>query len=69
MAKRITKEDVKYVYENLGRKSYVEIAKDLGCCKATVYNIKRSLEKAGIVLPELKKSFSKAIEDFLKEIR
>ncbi len=65
----VTKEDVKYVYENYLKMSAAEIAEKLGISKFQVMKIVTELRKRGVNIPKKVGRRENPIDAFVKELK
>ncbi len=64
----VTKEDVKFVYENYLKMSAAEIAEKLGISKFQVMKIVTELRKRGVDIPKKVGRRENPVEAFVKEL-
>ena len=69
MGRRVTKDDVRFVYENYATMSAGEIAEARGLTKNQVTNIVSRLRKAGIDLPRKGGKRENPVEEFVRELK
>lgn len=65
----VTKEDVKFVYENYHKMSAAEIAEKLGISKFQVMKIVTELRKRGVNIPKKVGKRENPIDAFVKELK
>ncbi len=65
----VTKEDVKFVYENYLNMSAAEIAEKLGISKFQVMKIVTELRKRGVNIPKKVGKRENPIDAFVKELK
>ncbi len=65
----VTKEDVKFVYENYLNMSATEIAEKLGISKFQVMKIVTELRKRGVNIPKKVGKRENPIDAFVKELK
>ncbi|WP_022853452.1 HTH domain-containing protein [Thermodesulfatator atlanticus] len=65
----VTKEDVKFVYENYLNMSAAEIAEKLGISKFQVMKIVTELRKRGVPIPKKVGKRENPIDAFVKELK
>ncbi len=65
----VTKEDVKFVYENYLKMSAAEIAEKLGISKFQVMKIVTELRKRGVNIPKKVGKRENPIDAFVKELK
>ncbi|OAG28761.1 MarR family transcriptional regulator [Thermodesulfatator autotrophicus] len=65
----ITKEDVKFIYENYLNMSAAEIAEKLGISKFQVMKVVTELRKRGVNIPKKVGKRENPIDAFVKELK
>ncbi len=65
----VTKEDVKFVYENYLQMSAAEIAEKLGISKFQVMKIVTELRKRGVNIPKKVGRRENPVDAFVKELK
>ena len=68
-SRMITKDDVKFVYENYEKMSAVEIAEQLGISKFQVMKIVTELRKRGVNIPKKVGRKQNPIDAFVNELK
>jgi len=67
-SRNITKDDVRFVYENYGRMTHRQMAEQLGISYYQVARIVNSLRQKGVDLPTLRASRN-PIDEFVAELK
>ncbi|RUM87617.1 MAG: MarR family transcriptional regulator [Thermodesulfatator sp.] len=65
----VTKEDVKFIYENYSKMTAVEIAEKLGISRYQVTKVVSELRKRGVDIPKKAGKRRNPIDEFVEELK